>query len=85
MPSICGTALNREISPCRTVRLLEYATYREILQYLSFAEIVEGWPGWRGKIRSESRRRGFDFLVSWLPEHHPELLEAPVGDREAPG
>ncbi len=67
------------------VRLLEYATYREILQYLSFAEIVKGWPGWRGKIRSESRRRGFDFLVSWLPQHHPELLEAPAGDRGAHG
>ncbi len=67
------------------VRLLEYATYREILQYLSFAEIVEGWPEWREKIRSESRRRGFDFLVSWLPQHHPELLERPLGDRGARG
>jgi hypothetical protein len=67
------------------VRLLEYATYREILQYLSFAEIVAGWPGWREKVRSESRRRGFDFLVSWLPQHHPELLKIPVGDRGTRG
>ncbi len=56
------------------VRLLEYATYPEILKYLSFAEIVSGWPAWREKVRSESRRRGFDFLVSWLPTHRPELL-----------
>ncbi|HEV7672076.1 MAG TPA: hypothetical protein VGS22_26455 [Thermoanaerobaculia bacterium] len=67
------------------VRLLEYATYREILEYLTFAEIVAGWPEWRGKIRSESRRRGFDFLVSWLPQHHPELLEVPAGGGGASG
>lgn len=56
------------------VRLLEYAPYQEIVRRLGFREIVAGWPRWRPRIRSESRRRGFDFLVRWLPEHHPELL-----------
>jgi|SRR6476660_2096120 hypothetical protein len=58
------------------VRLLEYASYPEIVRRLGFAAIVEGWPRWRHRLRSESRQRGFDFLVSWLPEHHPELLQA---------
>jgi hypothetical protein len=58
------------------VRLLEYAPYPEIVRLLGFPAIVEGWPRWRHRLRSESRRRGFDFLVGWLPEHHPELLQA---------
>jgi hypothetical protein len=58
------------------VRLLEHAPYREIVRLLGFAAIVEGWPRWRHRLRSESRRRGFDFLVEWLPEHRPELLAA---------
>ena len=56
------------------VRLLEYAPYREIVRLLGFRDLVRGWPEWRPHIRSESRRRGLDFLVSWLPEHHPELV-----------
>lgn len=56
------------------VRLLEYAPYREIVRLMGFRELVRGWPEWRGRIRSESRKRGFDFLVTWLPEHHPELV-----------
>ena len=55
-------------------RLLEHATYRDIRRYLSFGDLVEGWPRWRNRLRSQSRRRGLDFLVSWLPENHPELL-----------
>ncbi|HSK80316.1 MAG TPA: hypothetical protein VLQ45_27935 [Thermoanaerobaculia bacterium] len=58
------------------VRLLEYATYREIVRLLGFRGIVEGWPGWRSRVRSDGRRRGFDFLIDWLPQHHPELLES---------
>ena len=57
------------------VRLLEYAPYSEIIRLLGYKAIVEGWEQWRPQIRSESRKRGFDFLVSWLPEHHPELLK----------
>ena len=57
------------------VRILEYASYAEIIRLLGFPELVEGWPRWREKVRSQSRRRGFDFLVEWLPEKHPELLQ----------
>lgn len=56
------------------VRLLEYAPYREIVTRLGFRALVAGWPTWRTRVRSESRKRGFDFLVEWLPKHHPELL-----------
>lgn len=57
------------------VRLLDYAPYRDIVRLLGYRALVEGWPRWRSRVRSQSRRRGFDFLVSWLPAHHPELLE----------
>jgi hypothetical protein len=57
------------------VRLLENAPYEEIVRLLGFQSLVEGWPRWRSRVRSESRRRGFDFLVEWLPKRHPEFLE----------
>jgi len=63
--------LNRDWA---AVRLLEYAPYPEIVRRLGFRNLVEGWPRWRPKIRSPSRRRGFDFLAEWLPSKHPELL-----------
>ena len=56
------------------MRLLEYALYREIVRKLGFKALVEGWPRWRGQMRSEATRRGMDFLVDWLPRHHPEWL-----------
>jgi hypothetical protein len=56
------------------VRLLEYAPYPEIVRLLGYRALVEGWSHWRKSVRSQSRKRGFDFLSSWLPEHHPELL-----------
>jgi len=56
------------------VRILENAPYEEIVGLLGFGSLVEGWPRWRSRIRSQSRRRGFDFLVAWLPDHHPEVL-----------
>lgn len=56
------------------IRLLEHAPYAEIIHKLGYRGILEGWPRWRRRIRSESRKRGFDFLSSWLPAHHPELL-----------
>ncbi len=56
------------------VRLLEYAPYPDIVRLLGYRALVAGWPKWRRRIRSQSRKRGFDFLVSWLPKHHPELL-----------
>ena len=60
------------------VRLLEYAPYPEIVRILGYRALVEGWLRWRPRIRSESRRRGFDFLVSWSPKNHPELLTSDV-------
>ncbi len=56
------------------VRLIEYAPYRDIVRLLGFRELVRGWPEWRARIRSEERRRGLDFLVEWLPHHHPHLV-----------
>jgi hypothetical protein len=56
------------------VRLLEHAPYAEVRRLLSLGELVAGWPTWRRRIRAESRRRGFDFLVEWLLRNRPELL-----------
>jgi hypothetical protein len=69
------TALGRLDRDWAAVRLLEHAPYPEIVRRLGFRGIVEGWPSWRSRIRSQSRRRGFDFLADWLPRHHPELLD----------
>jgi hypothetical protein len=56
------------------VRLIEYAPYDEIIRLLGWRDFINGWKTWRPLIHSESRRRGIDFLVSWIPLHHPELL-----------
>jgi len=56
-------------------RLLEYASYEEIIRLIGFRKLVRNWARWRGRIRSKSRVRGFDFLVDWLPKKHPELLD----------
>ena len=56
------------------IRLLEYATYPEIIHTLGYRQLIEGWPNWRKNIRSDSRKRGFDFLAKWIPAHRPELL-----------
>ena len=55
-----------------TRRLLEYAPYSEVLRHLSFADFARKWPGIRHRIRSESRRRGYDFLLKWLKDHPAE-------------
>ncbi len=57
-----------------TARLLEYASYREIIRLLGYRSLVERWPLVRKRVRSPGRRRGFDFLVEWLTAHHPEKL-----------
>lgn len=57
-----------------SIRLLEYASYAEIVRILGFSRLVKNWPRWRNRIRSESRKRGFDFLVEWLQNYHPELI-----------
>lgn len=56
------------------VRLLEYAPYPDMVKLLGFARFVEGWPTWRQRIRSDARRRAFDFLASWLANKRPDLL-----------
>ncbi len=63
--------LNRDWA---ATRLLEYAPYQDIVRYLGFSSLVQGWSRWRRHIRSESRRRGLDFLVAYIPAHHAELL-----------
>lgn len=55
-------------------RLFEYAPYHEIVRLLGYKEIVEQWPELRSRIRSQSRKRGFDFLVEWIKNKHPEKL-----------
>jgi hypothetical protein len=55
---------------------VRHAPYAEIVRLLDFRRLIAGWPRWRGHVRSESRRRGPDFLVEWLPEHRPELTTA---------
>ncbi len=57
------------------IRLLEYAPYPEIVRLIGYRRLIEGWPAWRGHIRSVSRRRGFDFFVGWLPANYPELIK----------
>ena len=56
------------------VRLIEYGTYEELVREIGFRGIVENWAEWRPYVRSESRKRGLDFLVDWIPRRHPELL-----------
>ena len=63
--------LDQDWAACR---LIEYASYEEIIRQIGFRKLVENWSRWRKNIRSEGRLRGFDFLVAWLPEKHPERL-----------
>jgi hypothetical protein len=69
------TALGRLDSDWAAVRLLDYAPYPDIVRLLGFRRLVEGWPRWRDHVRSNNRRRAFDWLVVWLPEHYPERLK----------
>lgn len=63
--------LNQDWAACR---LIEYASYREIIRLLGFPRLIAGWPRWRRRIRSVSRKRGLDFLAAYIPEQHPEIL-----------
>jgi len=67
--------IGRLDSDWAAIRLLDYAPYPEIIRQLGFKRIIEGWPRWRERVRSESRRRGFDFLIEWIPRPFPEWLE----------
>lgn len=63
--------LNRDWA---AVRLIEWAPYAEMIRRIGYKALVENWPRWRSRLRSEQQRRSLDFVVAWLPQHHPELL-----------
>jgi hypothetical protein len=63
--------LNRDWA---AVRVIEWAQYEDMIRLIGFRELVKNWSRWRTRIRSEQQRRAIDFLVDWLPKHHPELL-----------
>ena len=48
------------------VRLLDYAPYSDIRRLLNKEDLVANWQCWRPRVRSARRRRGLDFLVSYL-------------------
>ncbi len=56
------------------VRLIEWASYEETIRRIGYAALVREWPRWRARVRSSQQRRGLDFVVEWIPKHHPELL-----------
>lgn len=58
-------------------RLLEYAPYEDIVRLIGFPALAANWPRWRKGIRSQSRKRGLDFLTQWLAKKHPELCREP--------
>ena len=75
---LCGELTFRCLNQVwASIRLLEYSPYSDIIRMLGFSAFVKGWLRWRNRIRSETRKRGFDFLVDWLHEYHPELIESP--------
>lgn len=69
------TTIGRLDSDWAAIRLLDYAPYPDIVHLLGFRRLVEGWPRWRGHVRSQNRRRSFDFLTVWLPIHYPDLVK----------
>jgi hypothetical protein len=56
------------------VRVIEYGRYEDIVKLIGFGALVDHWAEWRPRVRTPAVRRGLDFLVEWLPRHHPELL-----------
>jgi hypothetical protein len=69
-----GPPIGRLDGDWAAVRLLEYAPYDRIRTFLGIGDLVRGWPRWRQRIRSVSRRRGLDFLVRWVATERPDLL-----------
>lgn len=69
-----GPAIGRLDRGWAAVRLLDHASCDQIRDYLSIADLVRGWPRWRGRVRSATRRRGLDFLVDWVSRHRLDLL-----------
>lgn len=69
-----GPPLGRLDRDWAAVRLLDYGAYGDIVRLLGFRDLVAGWAHWRDRVRSESRRRGLDFLVWWLRDQRPDLI-----------
>jgi len=42
-------------------RLLEYASYEEIIRLIGFKRLVENWPRWRGKSVPKAACAGLIF------------------------
>lgn len=57
-----------------SIRIIEWAKYEDMIRIIGYLSLVKDWQNWRMRIRSEQQRRSIDFLVEWLPKHHPELL-----------
>lgn len=57
------------------LRLLEYAPYEEIIRRVGMNTLLKEYPRLRNRIRSASRKRGMEFLIRWVPSHHPEWLQ----------
>lgn len=55
-------------------RVIEYAPYKEIVELIGYKTIVRDWPSLREGIKSQTRKRGMDFLVEWLKTHRPDLV-----------
>ena len=56
------------------VRLIEYASYEEMIRLIGYKGLVEGWPQWRPRVRAKEEQHGLDFVVNWLNQYHPDLL-----------
>lgn len=56
------------------VRVIEYASYPEMILRLGVGGLVAGWPRWRNRIRAIDQRRALDFVVRLISTRHPELL-----------
>jgi hypothetical protein len=69
-----GLTVGRLDRDWAAVRLLEYGAYEDIRRRLPLKTLVLDWPRWRLRVRSETRRRGLDFLVGWVTRERPDLL-----------
>lgn len=58
------------------VRLIEYASYEEMIRLIGYGGLVEGWPKWRKRVRATEEKVGLDFVVDWVQKYHPELVES---------
>jgi len=57
------------------VRLIEYTTYPEMIKRLGLPALVEGWPTWRARVRAREQQRAIDFVVQYIKDKHPEMLQ----------